>query len=118
MQAIRRVVGDDYHLQVKINAVDNNNALFPWEKKGNTLEESIELCKWIEDAGADALHVSIGSIFPHPQLPSGAFPPDELNWWYGGMVSSGVSGFRNYLNSKGPGGAGAGEAGEEDTATR
>src|SRR5262245_43311183 len=37
IRAIRRAVGTDYHLQVKINAVDYNNALFPWEKKGNTL---------------------------------------------------------------------------------
>ena len=96
MRAIRREVGDDYHLQVKLSAVDNNNALFPWEKKGNTLEESIEVAKWVQEEGADCIHVSIGSIFPHPQLPSGGFPPDELNWWYGGMVSSGVRGYLNY----------------------
>ena len=96
IRAIRREVGRDYHLQVKINAVDNNNALYPWEKKGNTLEESIEICKWVEAAGADGLHVSIGSMFPHPQLPSGGFPADEANWWYGGMVSSGVRAYLNY----------------------
>jgi 2,4-dienoyl-CoA reductase (NADPH2) len=66
--------GHDFHLQVKINAVDFNNALFPWEKKGNTLEESIQICKMVEAAGADAIHVSIGSIFPHPLLPPGGFP--------------------------------------------
>ncbi len=96
IRAIRQEVGHDYHLQVKISAVDNNNALFPWEKKGNTLAESIEVCKWVEEEGADALHVSIGSLFPHPQLPSGGFPPDELNWWYGNMASSGVRGYLNY----------------------
>ena len=96
IRAIRKEVGRDYHLQVKINAVDNNNALFPWEKKGNTLQESIDVCRWVEDEGADALHVSMGSIFPHPQLPSGGLPPDELNWWYGGMVSSGIRGYFNY----------------------
>jgi 2,4-dienoyl-CoA reductase-like NADH-dependent reductase (Old Yellow Enzyme family) len=96
IRAIRKEVGDDFHLQVKINALDNGNALYPWEHKGNTLEEYLQVCKWAESAGADALHVSIGSIFPHPQLPSGGFPPDELNWWYGGMSSSGVRGFLNY----------------------
>jgi 2,4-dienoyl-CoA reductase (NADPH2) len=96
IRAIRREVGDDFHLQVKINAVDNNNALYPWEKKGNTLEESIQICKWVEAAGADGLHVSIGSMFPHPQLPSGGFPADEASWWYGGMVSSGVRAYLNY----------------------
>jgi len=96
MAAIRREVGNDFHLQVKINALDNNNALYPWEKKGNTLEESIQICKWVEQAGADALHVSMGSMFPHPQLPSGGFPVDEANWWYGGMGSSGVRAYFNY----------------------
>jgi 2,4-dienoyl-CoA reductase-like NADH-dependent reductase (Old Yellow Enzyme family) len=95
--AIRREVGRDFHLQVKINAVDNNDALYPWEKKGNTLEESIQICKWAEAAGVDGLHVSIGSLFPHPQLPSGGFPVDEANWWYGGMVSGGVRAYFNYV---------------------
>jgi 2,4-dienoyl-CoA reductase-like NADH-dependent reductase (Old Yellow Enzyme family) len=94
--AIRAEVGDDYHLQVKINAVDINNALYPWEKPGNTLNESIQICKWVQEAGADALHVSIGSLFPHPLLPPGGFPLDEANWWYGNMVSSGVRAYVNY----------------------
>jgi 2,4-dienoyl-CoA reductase (NADPH2) len=96
MKAIRQEVGNDFHLQVKINALENNNALYPWEKKGNTLEESIQICKWVEAAGADCLHVSMGSMFPHPQLPSGGFPADEANWWYGNMVSSGVRAYFNY----------------------
>lgn len=96
IRAIRKEVGDDYHLQVKINAVDEGSALFPWEKSGNTLEESIQICKWVEKAGADALHVSIGNIFPHPLLPPGGFPIDEANWWYGTMASSGVRGYMNY----------------------
>jgi 2,4-dienoyl-CoA reductase (NADPH2) len=96
MRAIRREVGDDYHLQVKINAIDANNALYPWEKEGNTLQESIQICKWVEEAGADALHVSAGSMFPHPLVPPGGFPLDEANWWYGGMISSGVTAYLNY----------------------
>jgi 2,4-dienoyl-CoA reductase-like NADH-dependent reductase (Old Yellow Enzyme family) len=96
IHAIRREVGRDFHLQVKINARDLNDALFFWEKRGNTLEQSIQVCRWVEAAGADALHVSIGSIFPHPLLPSGGFPVDEANWWYGGMISSGVRGYVNY----------------------
>jgi 2,4-dienoyl-CoA reductase (NADPH2) len=94
--AIRKTVGRDFHLGVKVNAIDFNDALFPWKEPGNTLDESIKVCKWIEEAGADHLHVSIGSIFPHPLLPSGGFPADELNWWYGIMGSSGVGSYRNY----------------------
>jgi 2,4-dienoyl-CoA reductase (NADPH2) len=96
IQAIRQEVGNDYHVQAKLNAVDFGNALYPWEKKGNTLEEGIQVAKWAEDAGVDAIHVSIGSMFPHPLLPPGGFPPDELNWWYGTMISSGVLGYFNY----------------------
>jgi 2,4-dienoyl-CoA reductase (NADPH2) len=96
IRAIRREAGTDFHLQVKLSAVDLNDALFPWEKRGNTLEESLQVCRWVEAAGADALHVSIGSIFPHPLMPSGGFPVDEANWWYGGMVASGVRGYFNY----------------------
>jgi 2,4-dienoyl-CoA reductase-like NADH-dependent reductase (Old Yellow Enzyme family) len=94
--AIRKEVGEDFHLQAKLNAVDFANALYPWEKKGNTLQEGIQVAKWAEEAGVDAIHVSIGSIFPHPLLPPGGFPPDELNWWYGTMIGSGVRGYFNY----------------------
>jgi 2,4-dienoyl-CoA reductase-like NADH-dependent reductase (Old Yellow Enzyme family) len=97
IRAIREEVGPSFHLQVKMNAVDLNNALYPWEKKGNTLEEYIQICKWVEEDGADGLHVSAGSMFPHPLVPPGAFPADELNWWYGSMASNGVRGyFPNY----------------------
>ena len=96
IQGIRKEVGSDFHLQAKLNAVDFGDALYPWEKKGNTLEEGIQVAKWAEEAGVDAIHVSIGNIFPHPLLPSGGFPPDELNWWYGTMISSGVRGYLNY----------------------
>jgi len=96
IQAIRKEVGTDYHLQAKLNAVDFGNALYPWEKKGNTLDEGVQVAKWAEEAGVDAIHTSIGSMFPHPLLPPGGFPPDELNWWYGSMISSGVRGYFNY----------------------
>jgi len=96
IREIRKEIGADFHLQVKTNAADYNNALYPWEKKGNSLEESIKICKWIEEAGADAIHVSVGSIFPHPLVPPGGFPVDEANWWYGVITSSGVRAYMNY----------------------
>ena len=36
IEAIRGAVGRDFHLQVKLSAVDHNNVI-PWEKPGNTL---------------------------------------------------------------------------------
>jgi 2,4-dienoyl-CoA reductase-like NADH-dependent reductase (Old Yellow Enzyme family) len=90
-------VGDDFHLQAKISAVDHNNAVFPWEKRGNKLEDSIQICKWAEEAGADAIHVSTGSMFPHPRNPAGGVPVDVAAETYDTMISSGLYTFRNYL---------------------
>jgi 2,4-dienoyl-CoA reductase (NADPH2) len=96
IHAIRREVGDDFHLQVKISAVDHNNVL-PWEGKGNTLEETIQVCKWCEIAGADAIHVSMGSLFPHPLNPPGDFDFPTIAATYDAMLYAGVHTFRNYL---------------------
>src|SRR5208337_770303 len=57
IEAIRNAVGRDFHLQVKLSAVDHNNVV-PWEKRGNTLEDTVAIAKWAEAAGADAIHVS------------------------------------------------------------
>jgi 2,4-dienoyl-CoA reductase (NADPH2) len=97
IRAIRKEVGDDFHLQMKISAIDYNEYPFPWEKKGNTLEDSIQICKWIEEAGANAIHVSTGSLFPHPLNPVGGFPLDTATRTYDSLLSSGIYAFRNYL---------------------
>lgn len=97
IRAIRREVGHDFHLQVKISAVDYNAAVIPWEKKGNTLDDSIQVCRWIEEAGADAIHVSTGSLFPHPRNPIGGLPAEMIAQTYDSMISSGVFTFRNFL---------------------
>jgi len=97
IQAIRKEVGNDFHLQAKISAVEYNDAVIPWDKPGNTLEDSIQICKWVEEAGADALHISTGSLFPHPLNPPGEFPRDEASRWYEIMLGSGIYTFRNYL---------------------
>src|SRR6516225_5581027 len=47
VRAIRKKVGRDFHLLMKINGADHNNWLYPWRKKGNFLEESIEMCKLV-----------------------------------------------------------------------
>ena len=96
IQAIRAEVGDKFHLQLKISAVDHNNVL-PWEGKGNTLEESIEVCRMAETAGVDALHISMGSLFPHPLNPPGEFDFDTIATTYEAMLSAGTHTFRNYI---------------------
>lgn len=97
IRAIRREVGPDFHLQVKINGIDYNNAVAFWEKKGNTIEDSVQICKWAEELGVDAFHISAGSAFPHPLNPPGPFPIETASKTYDTMLSSGRDTFRLYL---------------------
>ena len=100
VKAIRARVGSDYHLQMKISATDHNNALFVLkkEKPGNTVTESIQVCKWLIEAGVDSVHVSTGSSFPHPRNPCGsAFPVDIFAGTYEQLASSGTNTLRNLL---------------------
>ncbi|MFT3774222.1 MAG: NADH:flavin oxidoreductase [Minicystis sp.] len=93
---IRDEVGPRFHLQVKISAVDHHDALQPLQAAGNTIEDSIQVAKWLERDGADALHISVGSFFPHPLNPPGIFPPDAAAS-YDTMLSSGSHALRNYV---------------------
>ncbi|MGL5794077.1 MAG: NADH:flavin oxidoreductase [Waterburya sp.] len=96
--AIRQVVGDEFHLQAKISVREFNNIIPPWSKSGNTFEEAIQICQWLEEDGIDALHISRGSTFPHPLLPSGPFPFRMLRYTYDTMTSSGgKKSFRNLI---------------------
>lgn len=61
IQAIRKQVGDDFHLQVKVSALQS-------------LEEQLDLCKRIKEAGVDAIHV--GRKIPYSDDLSGNFPLD------------------------------------------
>jgi 2,4-dienoyl-CoA reductase-like NADH-dependent reductase (Old Yellow Enzyme family) len=95
IQAIRREVGRDFHVQYKISASEHNDSLFPWEGKGNTIDESVQVIQWLEQDGIDAVHVSSGSSFPHPRNPGGGFPPNA-DKVYDVMINSGRNTARNY----------------------
>ena len=96
VDAIRAKVGRDFHLQMKISAIDYNNVI-PWEGRGNTLADSIQVCKWLEARGVDALHVSMGSLFPHPLNPPGDFAFETITRNYDAMLSGGTRTLRNYF---------------------
>lgn len=101
IEAIRAEVGSDYFLMVKFSPVDHaNSALtFPCRRtKGNTLEkDGIPIAKMIEAAGADAIHVSTGSQFPHPLNPVGPFPVEEASRTYQSMIASGRYVFTKFI---------------------
>ena len=102
--AIRAKVGHDFYLGIKINSRDNHNAgMFPLDwKKGNTVDDAVQVAPWLEAAGVDAIHVSQGSTFPHPLN-----PPGSLDWAYAALVypsmlAVGKHPMRNYLLMRWP----------------
>ena len=100
VKAIRARVGRDFHLQMKISATEYNNALLVLKREGpgNTVQESTQVCKWLVDAGVDAIHVSTGSSFPHPRNPAGAdLDVAVLATTYQQLAASGTNTFRNLL---------------------
>ena len=94
--AVRDRVGRDFHLQVKLGGVDHNDVV-PFEKKGNTIADAVQLARWCEAAGVDGIHVSSGSSFPHPLNPPGELPIEILAQTYDAMINSGAYGMRNFL---------------------
>jgi 2,4-dienoyl-CoA reductase-like NADH-dependent reductase (Old Yellow Enzyme family) len=103
VRAVRERVGADYHLQVKISASEYGDALMPWVARGNTIDDSVQVCRWLEEAGVDAIHVSAGNMFPHPDNPAGAFSPKDVSGTYDVMLSSGLHTARNYVLFRAPG---------------
>lgn len=99
--AIRRTVGHDFHLQVKLSATENNRALLPNEPRGNVIDDSVKVAKMLEAAGVDCIHVSSGSFFPHPRNPVGDLPVDVFLKTYDTMISSGSRTLFNYLLFRG-----------------
>lgn len=96
IEAIRAKTGKNFHLQVKLSAIDRNNVV-PTEGRGNTLEDTIQVARWCQALGTDALHISSGSLFPHPLNPPGDLSLETLAVTYDAMIASGVKGFRNFL---------------------
>ncbi len=99
--AIRRTAGPDFHMQVKLSTTENNRALLPSEPRGNTIEDSVQVARWLETAGVHAIHVSSGSFFPHPRNPVGDLPVDVFLKTFDSMISSGTRTLYNYLLFRG-----------------
>jgi 2,4-dienoyl-CoA reductase (NADPH2) len=91
---IRGRVGSKVFLSVKLSVREEDNAALPWPlcnwfSKGNTIDESVQIAKWAQEWGANAIHVSAGSMFPHPRNPAGPFPV-EMAWkTYQSVIASG-----------------------------
>ena len=101
VRAIRGEVGAGFHLQAKISATEMANAMVVGEPRGNTIQDSVQVCKWLEEEGVDAIHVSSGAFFPHPRNPVGDLPIEELVKTYDSLLSSGTKTFRNFVFFRG-----------------
>ena len=97
IRAIREEVGSDFFLMVKLSGQDLDNAIYPWRPEGNGLDDAVLLARWAEDAGVDAIHVSVGSFFPHPRNPAGPFPFELASRTYASMIAGGRFTWWNYL---------------------
>ncbi|MBM2821896.1 MAG: oxidase [Thermoleophilia bacterium] len=98
VRAIRAEIGDDFYLGFKISVTERLDEILPWLPKGNTPEESIQVCRWLEEAGVDAIHVTGGGAFPHPRNTPGTIPVKDLVRTYDRMLSSSPGSRRPLLN--------------------
>ncbi|HLG17928.1 MAG TPA: NADH:flavin oxidoreductase [Blastocatellia bacterium] len=91
MAEVRRVVGRDFFVSVKLSGRDDHNAwTAPLNRTyGNTIDDSVEVSRWLAEAGLDAIHLSQGDSFPHPRIPAGLFPTDDARRGYGVMYYEG-----------------------------
>jgi len=91
VKAVRRSVGDDFILGVRMSAVDYNSLpiqnfifRFPWvfplrhHVLGNDIEQTIQYGHAFKRLGVDYLHVVCGSCFFNPKGTPGAFPLEEV----------------------------------------
>jgi 2,4-dienoyl-CoA reductase-like NADH-dependent reductase (Old Yellow Enzyme family) len=97
VRAVRAEVGTDFFLGFKISVREHLREILPWLRDGNSASESLQICRWLEEAGVDCIHVSSGGEFPHPRNPAGEFPARDMVKTYDSLISSGLYTFRNYL---------------------
>lgn len=92
LKAIRSAVGPDFFVSMKISGRDEHNAYTaPLVRKvGNTLEDTMQLSRWLADAGLDAIHLSQGDSFPHPLVPAGRLPADDARRLFAVMYYEGT----------------------------
>lgn len=82
LTAVRAAVGRDFFVSMKLSGRDEHNAyLSPFVRSvGNTLADTMQLSRWLADAGLDAIHLSQGDSFPHPLVPAGRLPLDDARY--------------------------------------
>jgi 2,4-dienoyl-CoA reductase (NADPH2) len=92
LHAVRAAIGRDFFVSMKLSGRDEHNAYTaPFvHAVGNTLAETMQLSRWLADAGLDAVHLSQGDSFPHPMVPAGRLPTDDARRVYSAMIYEGT----------------------------
>jgi len=92
LKAVRSAVGRDFYVAMKLSGRDEHNAyMAPLVRAvGNTLADTIELSRWLADAGLDAIHLSQGDSFPHPLVPAGRLPMDDARRLFAALYYEGT----------------------------
>jgi 2,4-dienoyl-CoA reductase (NADPH2) len=82
MAAVRAEVGRDFFVSMKLSGRDEHNAFTaPFVRRvGNTIEDTMQVSRWLAEAGLDAIHLSQGDSFPHPLVPAGLLPANEAKY--------------------------------------
>lgn len=63
-RAVRAALPDNLPLFIRISAVD-------WVEGGLDIEQSVQLCRWFKEAGADLIDCSTGAVVPGEKAPIG-----------------------------------------------
>lgn len=65
IQGIKKECGDDFIVQVLINVIEENDVEMGDSTLSTTVEENCEICKMLEAAGANSLHLRLGPLGRH-----------------------------------------------------
>jgi 2,4-dienoyl-CoA reductase (NADPH2) len=89
--AVRAEVGRDFFVSMKLSGRDEHNAYTaPMNRRvGNTIDDTMQVSRWLAEAGLDAIHVSQGDSFPHPLVPAGSLPMDDSRYSLAAMFYEG-----------------------------
>ncbi len=92
LRAVRAEVGRDFFVSMKLSGKDQHNAYTaPLVRTvGNTLADTMELSRWLAEAGLDAIHLSQGDLFPHPLVPAGRLPTDDAREVFAALFYEGT----------------------------
>lgn len=63
VRAMRAALPDELPLFVRLSTVD-------WAAGGLTIDETVELCRWLRAEGADLIDVSSGAVVPGEKIPA------------------------------------------------